>query len=102
MLTYFELTIFDWQTVDIEEVRSYRYAPSRGLQATQAGTYQRIELDASLSEDSVILNPNISPSPTMEVRYHQPQEEIALGPACWLVRLLPHYLTSVSLLIRSS
>lgn len=71
-------------TVDLEDVRSHRWAPSRGLQAVQAGVYQRIEVNMSLSSERANLNPRIGPSPAIEARYHVPEEEIALGPACWL------------------
>ncbi|PNP50877.1 hypothetical protein THARTR1_08498 [Trichoderma harzianum] len=69
-------------TVDLEEVRSYRFAPSRGFQATQAPVYERIEVDFRLSHDTLrILE---VPTPPRPARYHLPEEEIALGPACWL------------------
>jgi NAD+ synthase (glutamine-hydrolysing) len=32
-------------TVDLEEVRAYRFAPSRNAQAVQAPVYERIEVD---------------------------------------------------------
>lgn len=54
------------------------------MEAIQALAYDRIELDASLSDESSALNLKIRPSPQIEARYHLPQEEIALGPACWL------------------
>ncbi len=72
--------------MDIDEVRSYRCSASRGLQSRHAFQYQRIEVDASLSEKHAKLNPEMGPSPRAQIRYHLPQEEIALGPACWLVR----------------
>ncbi|KAJ3526313.1 hypothetical protein NM208_g11250 [Fusarium decemcellulare] len=69
-------------TVDLEEVRAYRFAPSRGFQATQAPTYERIEVDFSLSHSDIdVLR---APTPARPARYHLPEEEIALGPACWL------------------
>ncbi|KAI1341064.1 glutamine-dependent NAD(+) synthetase with GAT domain-containing protein [Xylariaceae sp. FL0016] len=69
-------------TVDLEEVRAFRFAPSRGLQATQAPIYERIEVEFSLSHDSV--DTIKAPTPAKAPRYHVPEEEIALGPACWL------------------
>jgi NAD+ synthase (glutamine-hydrolysing) len=45
----------------------------------------------SLSSDAEDVDPRISPSSPLEVHYHLPEEEIALGPACWLwdyVRIL--------------
>ncbi|KAK7556900.1 hypothetical protein IWX49DRAFT_559083 [Phyllosticta citricarpa] len=71
-------------TVDIEEVRAYRFAPSRGLQAVQAPAYQRIEVDFSLSVEGGLLDAKIGPTPARPVFYHAPEAEIALGPACWL------------------
>jgi NAD+ synthase (glutamine-hydrolysing) len=48
----------------------------------QAQEYQRIEVDFSLSgSDDDLLR---SPTPSRPARYHLPEEEIALGPACWL------------------
>ena len=71
-------------TVDMEEVRSFRYSPSRGLQATQTEAYQRIEADLRLSTRGKDLDPHVGPSEEIEVRIHSPQEEIALSPAIWL------------------
>ncbi|KAK6704934.1 glutamine-dependent NAD(+) synthetase [Fusarium graminearum] len=69
-------------TVDLEEVRAYRFAPSRNFQAVQAPVYERIEVDFSLGvEDLDLLR---APTPPRPARYHVPEEEIALGPACWL------------------
>ena len=71
-------------TLDIEEVRSARWQQSRAHQAVQAPAYQRIELDASLAQEATVFNPKIGPTPNIPIRYHLPEEEIALGPACWL------------------
>lgn len=71
-------------TVDIEDVRSFRCTPSRGLQATHSPTYQRIESLYSLSSDVTSITPEISVSRPIEPKIHVPEEEIALGPACWL------------------
>ncbi|KAI9858054.1 MAG: glutamine-dependent NAD(+) synthetase [Trichoglossum hirsutum] len=71
-------------TVDLEEVRSYRSSKSRAMQATRQPAYERIEVDMSLSKDSVEVDPLISPSPELEIRFHKPEEEIAFGPACWM------------------
>ncbi|EXA50769.1 NAD+ synthase (glutamine-hydrolysing) [Fusarium oxysporum f. sp. pisi HDV247] len=69
-------------TVDLEEVRAYRFAPSRNFQAVQAPVYERIEVDFSLGhEDLDLLRAPTAPRPAC---YHVPEEEIALGPACWL------------------
>lgn len=61
-------------TVDLEEVRAYRFAPSRNFQAVQAPVYERIEVDFTLSHDSLrILE---VPTPIKPPRYHLPEEEI--------------------------
>ncbi|KAJ5721565.1 uncharacterized protein N7483_009499 [Penicillium malachiteum] len=69
-------------TVDLEKVRAYRFAPSRGMQAVAAPEYQRIEVDFSLSHENLDLG--LGPTAARPARYHLPEEEIALGPACWL------------------
>ena len=70
--------------MDLEEVRAARYAPSRGLQAVNAPEYRRIDAGMRLSAKSQDIDFNISPSPALSVRYHLPEEEIAMGPACFL------------------
>ena len=67
-------------TVDLEEVRAFRFAPSRGMQAIQVPAHRRIEISFSLSRDS----PTMAPSRKRPPQYHRPEEEIALGPACYL------------------
>ncbi|KAK7466402.1 glutamine-dependent NAD(+) synthetase [Stygiomarasmius scandens] len=76
-------------TIDIEDVRAHRAKSSRSMQASQAEGYHRVEVPFSLShgkfeevreEDMV----GFLATQTLEVRYHKPEEEIALGPACWL------------------
>jgi NAD+ synthase (glutamine-hydrolysing) len=68
-------------TVDLEEVRSYRSSKSRAMQATQQPAYERVEVDVSLSKDSVEVDLLISPSPELEIRFYKP-EEIVFGSAC--------------------
>lgn len=72
-------------TIDLEDVRSFRCAPSRGLQAVQARTYQRIEVDFSLSSERATPNGNAGPSKARAPVFLTPEAEIAYGPACWLV-----------------
>ncbi|KAH8146825.1 uncharacterized protein LAJ45_09199 [Morchella importuna] len=71
-------------TVDLEEVRSYRFAPSRGQQAVQNTPYPRIEADMSISAEGSTVDLSIQPTKAIDVRFHTAEEEIALGPACWL------------------
>ena len=68
-------------TVNLEEVRSKRGAIiSRMVQASQSDPVPRISAGFDLTvEDS-----SCSPSSTIDVNYHTPEEEIAYGPACWL------------------
>lgn len=66
-------------TVDLEDVRSYRFAPSRGFQAVQAPAYERIELDFSLCHEN--LEALEVPSPARPPRYHPPEEEIVGIPS---------------------
>ncbi|KAF9005960.1 hypothetical protein BDQ17DRAFT_1352471 [Cyathus striatus] len=76
-------------TVDIEDVRAHRAKSSRSMQAAVAERYHRIEVPFALTsgkfeevreEDMV----GIISTKSREVKYHTPEEEIALGPACWL------------------
>ncbi|XP_077968595.1 glutamine-dependent NAD(+) synthetase-like [Styela clava] len=72
-------------TVDLEDIRAYKAEiSSRNIQATKSSPYPRVRVDFSLSADdqhSAIAIPSVAP---IRVRYHSPEEEIALGPACWL------------------
>lgn len=71
-------------TVDIEEVRTHRSSISRGMQAARQPPYVRLDLDTRLSRQDEDAEPSLSPSEPFKPRYHAPEEEIALGPACWL------------------
>ncbi|KAJ6146977.1 hypothetical protein N7497_008959 [Penicillium chrysogenum] len=71
-------------TVDIEEVRTYRCNASRGLQASKQSPYIRLDLDIRLSRRDEDAEPSLATSMPIKPRYHAPEEEIALGPACWL------------------
>lgn len=70
-------------TVDLDEVRSSRLAPSRRNQTKQHLDYPRVGVDLWLvrGDDGVSF---ATPSPTIAPRYVLPEQEIALGPACWL------------------
>ncbi|CAI2187029.1 16585_t:CDS:10 [Funneliformis geosporum] len=71
-------------TIDIEDVRSYRCISSRGMQAVNTPKYQRIEVPMALSQ--LQLNKKILIRPTKPIKefYHTPEQEITMGPACWL------------------
>ncbi|KAI9457177.1 hypothetical protein HD554DRAFT_2207240 [Boletus coccyginus] len=75
-------------TIDIEDVRAHRTSRSRGLQAATSEKYHRIEVPFALSvgkfgetdgERTLCLEVTLH-----EAKFHRPEEEIALGPACWL------------------
>ena len=68
-------------TVDLEQIRSYRnMVRSRTLRAASASRYPRVSLDFALSEPGL----HLPASPAFSWQYHSPEEEILLGPACWL------------------
>jgi NAD+ synthase (glutamine-hydrolysing) len=75
-------------TVDLDDVRTYRSSPSFGLQSTSMGhQYPREEhpdTSAHIAGRKSEFDPTVVPNPAIELRYHTPEEEIALGPACWL------------------
>lgn len=71
-------------TVDLEKVRSARFPPSRRVQAEKAPDYKRIPLPTTLGHGSDTFRPDIRQTPHIKPRIHAPEEEIALGPACWL------------------
>ncbi|KAL8650385.1 MAG: hypothetical protein Q9226_005165, partial [Calogaya cf. arnoldii] len=72
-------------TIDLEDVRSARSAPSRGLQSQQAQKFPRINLDVRLSKRVEDHDYQIQgQSEPIDLQYHAPEEEIALGGACWL------------------
>jgi NAD+ synthase (glutamine-hydrolysing) len=71
-------------TVDLEEVWSYRFAPSRGMQAIATPEYKRVKADFRLSPVGDIFDVDSVPTPTRALRIHAPEEEISLGPACWM------------------
>ncbi|KAF7856329.1 hypothetical protein EAF04_009857 [Stromatinia cepivora] len=71
-------------TIDLEEVRAYRTFRSRAMQARETAPYERIEAGMSLSSDAEDVNPLVQPTKEISIRYHVPEEEIALGPACFL------------------
>lgn len=72
-------------TLDLEAVRSYRASKiSQCMQAANSPCYARVTCKAELSPSSVTFDSEVYPTPTREIRYHSPEEEIALGPACWM------------------
>ena len=72
--------------VDLDEIWAWRTSRSRGMQANEPSVHQleRIQVDYRLCRGSGILNLRERLTQAIEPRYHLPEEEIALGPACWL------------------
>lgn len=69
-------------TIDLEEIRSYRVCQrSRCNIAASAPTYPRIVCDFEMSTHHDIFKSSSTP---LKCIYHTPEEEIAMGPACWL------------------
>lgn len=70
-------------TVDLDDVRSYRGSvSSRSEQASSIDTIiPKINVPFSLCHDESVF---VHPTAPIDVFYHVPEEEIALGPACWL------------------
>lgn len=72
-------------TVDLEEVRAYRSAISRGLQAARSDAkYQRIQTAFELSSEDEDADIMIIPSPPIKPKYYSVEEEIALCAGCYL------------------
>lgn len=61
-------------TVDLEDVRSYRFSKSRAMQAISQPAYERVEVEMSLSSDADTLDPLVKPTSPREIRYHTPEE----------------------------
>ncbi|NXU95281.1 NADE synthetase, partial [Xiphorhynchus elegans] len=69
-------------TLDLEDVRSYRAEiSSRNLAASKVTPYPRVKVNFALSCPDDVAVPTCMP---IQWRYHSPEEEISLGPACWL------------------
>ncbi|KAI9023261.1 glutamine-dependent NAD synthetase with GAT domain-containing protein [Hyaloraphidium curvatum] len=72
-------------TIDIEDVRAARGAHySRSMQAAASPAYPRVKADISLSSADPNLAGDTLPSKPIPVTIPTPEEEISLGPACWL------------------
>ena len=72
-------------TIDLEEVRAARFAPSRGMQVQKQEAYPRIELDVALSDPKTGPSPiQLGPSPEVGLQSLSPPEEIAQCCAVWL------------------
>jgi NAD+ synthase (glutamine-hydrolysing) len=71
-------------TIDLEEIRAYRSAASRGMQAaTSRNKYERIQTPFELSSNFEF-SIGLKPSPRIDIKYHSPEEEIALSAGVYL------------------
>eukprot|EP00891_Asterochloris_glomerata_P006489 jgi/Astpho2/6489/e_gw1.00096.52.1_t len=71
-------------TVDLDEVVRYRGAiSSLQEQASTAAPMAMVQVDARIC-DPAGLAADVMPSQPQALRVHKPEEEIAMGPACWL------------------
>ncbi|KAI1440613.1 glutamine-dependent NAD(+) synthetase with GAT domain-containing protein [Annulohypoxylon stygium] len=72
-------------TVDLEEVRAYRSAISRGLQAASSSAkYRRVQAAFELSSEEDDFDIGKRPSPPIKPRYHTVEEEVSLSAGCYL------------------
>lgn len=69
-------------TIDLEDIRSYRInMRSRSTEAANAPNYPRIFVDFELTAPNDLYHFISSP---IDWRHNSAEEEIALGPACWM------------------
>lgn len=72
-------------TVDLEEVRAYRSAISRGFQAARSDAkYERIQTPFELSPEDEDADIEKIPSPPIKPKFYSVEEEIALCAGCYL------------------
>lgn len=72
-------------TVDLDTIRAHRSSPSFGLQSVTKPKLNTVIKYSAFSDGTDLdFDPSVKPTPVREIRYHSPEEEIALGPACWL------------------
>ncbi|XP_031704094.1 glutamine-dependent NAD(+) synthetase [Anarrhichthys ocellatus] len=68
-------------TLDLEDVRSYRGEICQPNMEIEPKPCHRVKVDFSLSNGDDIYLPTHQP---ITLHFHSPEEEISLGPACWL------------------
>lgn len=71
-------------TVDLDDIWSARMSRARDAQSMQSTRYQRVKIDFRLTNPSNGNRLRPSLSQPITAKYYSPEEEIALGPACWL------------------
>lgn len=68
-------------TLDLEDVRSYRGELCQPQMEVQQKPCYRVKVNFSLSTSNDVYLPTHQP---IQLLFHTPEEEISLGPACWL------------------
>ncbi|XP_068429970.1 glutamine-dependent NAD(+) synthetase-like isoform X1 [Clinocottus analis] len=68
-------------TLDLEDVRNYRGELCQPNMEVEPSPCHRVKVDFSLSSGDDIYLPTHQP---LTWDFHSPEEEISLGPACWL------------------
>lgn len=69
-------------TVDLEDIRTFRNSKrSLAFKAAASPSYPRISVNMVLGRHSNDTGPVNAP---LDWIYYKPEEEIAMGPACWL------------------
>lgn len=72
-------------TIDIDDIRAYRNVKLAALQSlAENNSYHSIWCDTDIASLANLFDRTIRVSKPVDVHYHLPEEEIALGPACWL------------------
>lgn len=72
-------------TINLDDVRSYRNQKSSALQSVNnIEPYNSVFVDFEISPPALVFDPSVRPTKPRPVKYHSPEEEISLGPACWL------------------
>eukprot|EP00756_Hemistasia_phaeocysticola_P006332 Hpha_TRINITY_DN13778_c0_g1::TRINITY_DN13778_c0_g1_i5::g.142281::m.142281/K01950/E6.3.5.1, NADSYN1, QNS1, nadE; NAD+ synthase (glutamine-hydrolysing) len=67
--------------VDLTDIRAYRnQLNSRTVQASESRGIPRVDIDFRMVSRDLLLGPSLPVAP----RYHTPEEELGLGPPCWL------------------
>lgn len=72
------------RTVDLDDIWASRSSRSRAAQSMKAPQYERVKVDFSMTTARGAHDGSYKAAETIEAFYHKPEEEIALGPACWL------------------
>nr|XP_006642713.1 PREDICTED: glutamine-dependent NAD(+) synthetase isoform X1 [Lepisosteus oculatus] len=68
-------------TLDLEDVRNYRGEACQSFLDNDSKPYYRVKVDFALSDSSDMYLPSYE---SIQWQFHTPEEEISLGPACWL------------------